>query len=97
LFELCKIKTGNSVKKLIYDEKYRNELCEKGYLNAKRFDIKIYQFNMYNYILCNFITMNVFVDYHVFDGIFQGSRSYIKGLYSEVLKKSTQYSFLYGG
>lgn len=31
--------------------------------------------------------MNIFVDCHVFDGIFQGSRSYIKGLYSEVIKK----------
>lgn len=30
--------------------------------------------------------MNIFVDCHVFDGIFQGSRSYIKGLYSEIVK-----------
>lgn len=39
-------------------------------------------------------TVKIFVDCHVFDGNFQGTTTYLKGLYSELLKdKTKQYYF----
>ena len=39
-------------------------------------------------------TTNIFVDCHIFDGNFQGTTTYLKGLYSELLKdKNTQFYF----
>ncbi len=39
-------------------------------------------------------TLKIFVDCHVFDGNFQGTTTYLKGLYSELLKdKNTQFFF----
>jgi glycosyltransferase involved in cell wall biosynthesis len=38
----------------------------------------------------------VFVDAHVFDEGFQGSRTFLKGLYSEILKKNLAYEFYFG-
>ncbi len=35
----------------------------------------------------------IFVDCHVFDGNFQGTTTYLKGLYSELLKDKTQHFF----
>lgn len=37
--------------------------------------------------------LSVFVDCHVFDGIFQGSRSYIKGLYSSLIQMAPDILF----
>lgn len=38
--------------------------------------------------------IKIFVDCHVFDGNFQGTTTYLKGLYTELLKdKSTQFYF----
>ena len=39
-------------------------------------------------------TIKIFVDCHVFDGGFQGTRSYIKGLYSVLIKDNTKHFFL---
>jgi glycosyltransferase involved in cell wall biosynthesis len=36
----------------------------------------------------------IFVDCHVFDGGFQGTRSYIKGLYTELVKDESKHFFL---
>ncbi|HEX9981548.1 MAG TPA: glycosyltransferase family 1 protein [Flavobacterium sp.] len=38
--------------------------------------------------------IRIFVDCHVFDGGFQGTRSYIKGLYSELVKDRSKQFFL---
>ena len=38
-------------------------------------------------------TTNIFVDCHVFDGNFQGTTTYLKGLYSELLKDKTKQFF----
>lgn len=38
--------------------------------------------------------IRIFVDCHVFDGGFQGTRSYIKGLYTELVKDSSKHFFL---
>lgn len=40
-------------------------------------------------------TTNIFVDCHVFDGNFQGTTTYLKGLYSELLKDKTK-QFYFG-
>lgn len=37
---------------------------------------------------------NIFVDCHVFDGGFQGTRTYIKGLYVELIKDQNKHFFL---
>ncbi|KAF2082528.1 glycosyltransferase family 4 protein [Flavobacterium sharifuzzamanii] len=39
-------------------------------------------------------TTSIFVDCHVFDSGFQGTRTYIKGLYSELIKKRDLHFFL---
>ncbi len=41
--------------------------------------------------------MNILIDAHVFDGKFQGSRTYIKGLYSEMIKKKSDWHFYFAG
>jgi glycosyltransferase involved in cell wall biosynthesis len=38
--------------------------------------------------------LSIFVDCHVFDGGFQGTRSYIKGLYTELVKDESRQFFL---
>ncbi|RZJ29885.1 MAG: glycosyltransferase family 1 protein [Flavobacterium sp.] len=38
--------------------------------------------------------IKIFVDCHVFDGGFQGTRSYIKGLYAELVKDKSRHFFL---
>ena len=38
-------------------------------------------------------TTNIFVDCHIFDGNFQGTTTYLKGLYSELLKDKTKQFF----
>lgn len=40
--------------------------------------------------------MNLFVDAHVFDGILQGSRTYLKELYSELIQKNPSVNFFFG-
>jgi hypothetical protein len=37
---------------------------------------------------------NIFVDCHVFDDSFQGSRTYLKGIYTEFIKDKTKHFFL---
>jgi len=39
-------------------------------------------------------TINIFVDCHVFDGNFQGTTTYLKGLYSELIKEKNNHYFL---
>lgn len=38
--------------------------------------------------------LNILVDCHVFDGSFQGTTTYLKGLYSELIKDKTKHFFL---
>ena len=40
--------------------------------------------------------MNLFVDSHVFDGILQGSRTYLKELYRELIRQNPSVSFFLG-
>lgn len=39
-------------------------------------------------------SINIFVDCHVFDGSYQGTTTYLKGLYSELIKDTTKRFFL---
>ncbi|MDT0555564.1 glycosyltransferase family 4 protein [Patiriisocius hiemis] len=41
--------------------------------------------------------MKILVDAHVFDGKFQGSRTYIKGLYSALISKQKDWKFYFAG
>lgn len=41
--------------------------------------------------------MKILVDAHVFDGKFQGSRTYIKGLYSVLINKKKDWDFYFAG
>ncbi|MCJ7449544.1 MAG: glycosyltransferase family 4 protein [Bacteroidales bacterium] len=38
----------------------------------------------------------LFIDAHVFDDPFQGSRTYLLGLYSEMIKQNTAFEFIFG-
>lgn len=39
--------------------------------------------------------MNILIDAHVFDGKYQGTRTYIKGLYNELIKRNPQWKFYF--